>query len=434
MKSDINVLVIGSGGREHALVWKLSQSSRVRNLWCAPGNPGIASLARCVPIKASETEALLEFALRENIALTVVGPEQPLADGIVDRFRARSVRIFGPAKAAAELEWSKTFAKDFMFRHGVPTASYKVFSSSESEGAMNYLDTCQLPVVVKADGLAAGKGVVICGSREEAKSAVADMLKGGRADKSAAKIVLEECMSGEEASVFAVTDGAEYVLLAPAQDHKRLLDGDRGKNTGGMGAYAPAPCVTPQILERIRHEIIEPTIAGMAAERRRYTGCLYVGLMLTEKGPKVVEFNSRFGDPETQVVLPLYDGDLASLLVGCCDGELGSEAVAHNADRSAVCVVLASAGYPDAYETGKAIKGLGVAVRRPDTMVFHAGTTMSSDGSIVTAGGRVLGVTAVRSSGSLAATITAAYDAVEDIRFDGMQFRKDIGAKALVLH
>jgi phosphoribosylamine--glycine ligase len=430
LKSDLNILVVGSGGREHALVWKLSQSPRVRTMWCAPGNPGISSLARCMPIGATEKESLADFALRENIDLTVVGPEQPLADGIVDFFRMKNLKIFGPSREAAALEWSKAFAKDFMSRHGIPTASYRVFSSSDAHEASGYVGSCQLPVVIKADGLAAGKGVVICATHQEAQRAVSVALKRGGTGEEDAKVVIEDCMQGEEASVFAVTNGKTYVLLQPAQDHKRLLEGDRGKNTGGMGAYAPALCVTQPIMDRVRAEIIEPTIAGMAAEGKPYSGCLYVGLMITGQGPKVVEYNCRFGDPETQVVLPLYDGDFADLLLSCCDRELNPRMQLQVPDRSAVCVVLASAGYPDAYESGKIISGLEAAMQRKDTVVFHAGTRKLADGSYATAGGRVLGVTSVRASKSFAETIAAAYAAVADISFEGMQYRRDIAARA----
>jgi phosphoribosylamine--glycine ligase len=425
----MKILVLGSGGREHALVWKLSKSPRVDQLFCAPGNPGIARLATLQPLKADDQSGLLAFVEREGIDLTVVGPEQPLAEGIVDRFRACQHRIFGPTRAAAELEWSKAFAKAFLVRHGIPTAGHRTFTKSESLVARAYLDRCTFPVVLKADGLAAGKGVLICNSLEEATAGLRDMTEAMVFGEAGSRVVIEEYMTGQEASVFAVADGRDFVTLAPAQDHKRAYDGDRGKNTGGMGAYAPAPIVTPAILHRVEEEIIRPTLRGMAGEGRPYTGCLYVGLMLTPEGPKVVEYNARFGDPETQVVLPLYEGDFAELLLAACDGGIASLAPVVPASRSAVCVVLASGGYPDAYTVGRAICGIDEAEGMPGVVVFHAGTKREAD-HLVTAGGRVLGVTAVHGV-SLRETVQQAYAAVERIHFDGVHYRRDVGHKAL---
>jgi phosphoribosylamine--glycine ligase len=425
----MKVLVLGSGGREHALVWKLSTGARVQQIFCAPGNPGIGQLATLVPLKADDRDGLLALVERENIDLTVVGPEQPLADGIVDQFRSRGMRIFGPTRNAAELEWSKAFAKSFLQRHGIPTAAHRTFGKTEQAAARAYLGQSSLPVVLKADGLAAGKGVLICTTREEAYKGLQDMTEGNVFGQAGARVVVEEFMTGQEASVFAVTDGNDYVILAPAQDHKRVFDGDQGKNTGGMGAYAPAPVVTAEILRRVESEIIRPTLQGMAREGRPYTGCLYVGLMLTQEGPKVVEYNCRFGDPETQAILPLYQGDLLDLLLASCDATIPSLKPAAAGSRSAVCVVLASGGYPDAYNTGQPITGIEAAEAMEGVVVFHAGTKREG-GRLVTAGGRVLGVTAVH-SGTLRETIARAYNAVAAVRFDGMHYRRDVGHKAL---
>ena len=335
----MNVLVVGSGGREHALVWKIRQSRRIGNVYCAPGNAGIAGLAECVPISLSDLSGLLRFAQDRNVDMTIVGPEQPLAMGIVDLFEQNGLRIFGPTQKAAELEWSKAYAKTFMQRHRIPTARYRVFSPGEYELASRYVRSVPYPVVLKEDGLAAGKGVVICNDMASALGALDHMMNEGGPAAVHDAVVIEEYMAGEEASVFAVCDGIHYATLAPAQDHKRVFDGDRGKNTGGMGAYAPAPVVTPAIMDSVKRSIIEPTLSGMAAEGRSYRGCLYVGLMITPEGPKVVEFNARFGDPETQVVLPLYDGDLLDLMEAACKGSMASIAPRRVplADRRQAC-------------------------------------------------------------------------------------------------
>lgn len=428
----MNILVIGSGGREHALVWKISQSPLMSRLFCAPGNPGIESLAECVPIKATDLDRLLRFARDEKIDLTVVGPEQPLAEGIVDLFVREGLTIFGPTRAASELEWSKVFAKDFMARHNIPTAAYRTFDGTHLDEARRYLESTPAPVVLKADGLAAGKGVFVCRTREEALSALQHMAVERAFGSAGARVVIEECMSGEEASVFALLDGQHYIVLAPAQDHKRVFDDDLGKNTGGMGAYAPAPCITPEILRDVEARILVPTIAGMIAEGRPYNGCLYIGLMLTEGGPKVVEYNCRFGDPETQVVLPLFSGDIvAALYASATSGLSGRSGISAAPGATAVCVVLASGGYPDHYDVGKRIEGLQDVEAMPDVIAFHAGTKREGN-AVVTAGGRVLGVTAICMSGDLRNTIATAYRAVEKVHFDGMHFRHDIGHKALV--
>jgi phosphoribosylamine--glycine ligase len=426
----MKILVIGSGGREHALVWKILQSSKVEKIFCSPGNPGIAELAECLPMHANALEGLLHFAMLEKVDMTIVGPEQPLAEGIVDMFEANGLRIFGPTKRAAELEWSKAFAKDFMLRHNIPTALYRTFALNELSDAKEYVRMLSLPIVLKADGLAAGKGVVICTTVEQAVASLVEMQREfGSAGEN---IVIEEFMEGEEASVFAVCDGTDFILLAPAQDHKRVFDNDRGKNTGGMGAYAPAPIVTHDIMRDVEEQIIKPTLRALAAEGRPYKGCLYVGLMITASGPKVVEYNCRFGDPETQVVLPLYNGDLVELFEAACDGrmrELRSEQNGNAIVNSAVCVVLASSGYPDEYPMGIEIEGLDELSGVNNVIVFHAGTKMQGS-SVVTAGGRVLGVTAMKPD--LAGAIEDAYKAVSKISFAGMQYRRDIDA--LLLH
>ncbi len=428
-----NVLVLGSGGREHAIAWALAKSPGVGKIFCAPGNPGIGHLAELLPLSLTDFDGIIRAVRSLSIDLTVVGPEAPLAAGIVDKFAECNLPIFGPTKNASELEWSKSFAKGFMARHGIPTASYSVFTSETLDTARSYFDQHVPPFVVKADGLAAGKGVVICRSKDEALETLNGFLKGSVGKEAGTRVVVEEFLSGEEASVFAVTDGTRYVLLAPAQDHKRALDGDEGKNTGGMGAYAPASCVTSAILTRVEKEIVVPAIKGMASEGRTYRGCLYVGLMLTASGPKVVEFNCRFGDPETQVVLPLYDGDLLRLLDEAARGELSGEALLWPTVRmrtSAVCVVIASGGYPDKYETGFPIENLDAIEGREELVAFHAGTALK-DGRIVTAGGRVLGITAIDTTGSLRRAIDAAYRGVQSIAFPSMHFRKDIAARGL---
>ncbi len=429
----MNIFVIGSGGREHALVWKISQSSKLTKLYCAPGNPGIEALATCIPLQPTDLKALLDFALTAQIDLTVVGPEQPLAEGIVDLFIEHDLPIFGPSRMAAELEWSKKFAKEFMLRHGIPTASFRAFNRTQHHEARLYVQNAPLPIVLKADGLAGGKGVVICADREEALGVLETMMAGGQISET---VVIEEFMEGEEASVFAISDGKEYVVLPPAQDHKRVFDGDKGKNTGGMGAYAPAPVVTLDILRRIEKTIIQPTLAGMASEGRPYRGCLYIGLMISENGPKVVEFNCRFGDPETQVVLPLVEYDIVDLMMAASEGRLSkldSLQEKRMSKGSAVCVVLTSRGYPDQYPTGIEILGLHSVEGDTDVRTFHAGTKRRGN-SVVTAGGRVLCITAIRPNENLAETIDLAYQAVRKISFEGMHYRNDIGKKALSHH
>ena len=425
----MNILVLGSGGREHALVWKLRQSPLVKNIYCAPGNAGIGQIAELVSIKPTDSKGLLKFAKDANIDLTVVGSEQPLVEGVVDAFEEKGFKIFGPTKAAAQLEGSKAFSKDFMDRQRIPTAAYKNFSRGEVEQAKQYIQTMNEPIVVKADGLAAGKGVLICNSRQEAELAV-DAVMTRRAFGSAGDhVVIEEYLHGEEASVFVLTDGEKFTILASAQDHKRILDGDMGKNTGGMGAYAPAPIVTEFLLQRVIREVIQPTLSGMKQEGNPYRGCLYIGLMITQNGPKVLEYNCRFGDPETQVVVPLIDGDLAEIFLSIAERRLDPTRIKIHA-ASAVCVVVASHGYPDEYQVGKTIFGLEKIKPEEGAVVFHAGTKQNGE-NIVTAGGRVLGVTAIGYKSELERTIQEAYKAVEKITFDGAYYRSDIGKKAL---
>ncbi|MBI1804575.1 MAG: phosphoribosylamine--glycine ligase [Ignavibacteria bacterium] len=426
----MKVFVIGSGGREYALAWKIRQSPLVTKLYCAPGNAGIADIAECIDIKPADISGLLKFARQESIDLTVVGPEQPLTDGIVNLFEAHGLKIFGPSKSAARLEGSKVFAKRFMKNYGIPTAEYQSFTAEERFDAERFINEIPVPIVLKASGLAAGKGVSICETKEQALEILTMMLDEKVFGEAGTSVVIEEFLVGEEASVFALTDGKEFVTLVPAQDHKRILDDDKGKNTGGMGAYAPAPIVTDEMFKKVRHQIIAPTLRGMANEGHPYKGCLYVGLMITETGPKVVEYNCRFGDPETQVVLPLLDEDLVELMLASIDGTMKQNV--HVKPQSAVCVVIASGGYPDAYETGKPIFGLENAVHDKDVVIFHAGTKHGhTKGEIVTAGGRVLGVTAIGSKDNLEETIDRAYRAVEKITFDGAYYRSDIGKKGV---
>ncbi|MBI3004554.1 MAG: phosphoribosylamine--glycine ligase [Ignavibacteriales bacterium] len=425
----MNVLVVGSGGREHALVWKLRRDPGVQKLYCAPGNAGIAQLADLVPVNQADTNSLLTFARQERIDLTIVGPEQPLTAGIVDRFESHDLAIFGPSQSAARIEGSKVFAKDFMKRNGIPTARYKRFSVSEIHEAESFIQTLHLPVVVKADGLAGGKGVIICETQKLAIDAVQSMVLDKVFGNAGERVIIEEFLEGEEASVFVLTDGSDFVTLPPAQDHKRILDGDLGRNTGGMGAYAPAPVVTEKIKRLIEEEVVVPTLEGMRKLGTPYRGCLYCGLMLTEEGVKVLEYNCRFGDPETQVVVPLVEGNLGEILLSVAKGKLDPRSVAPSSS-SAVCIVVASEGYPDHYEVGKEITGLQAAADDIDVVVFHAGTNQHG-GKVLTSGGRVLGVTAIEKNGNLEKAIGKAYRATEKIAFEGAYYRRDIGRKAL---
>lgn len=420
----MKVFVVGGGGREHALVWKLSKSKYVEQISCAPGNPGISETALCENIPASDVKELARYAERNQFDLTVVGPELPLSLGIVDEFQKRELPIFGPTRKAAAIESSKVFAKETMVKYKIPTADFRVFS--EINRALKHIQEHQPPFVLKADGLAEGKGVLICPNRDEAVKGVERIMKQKAFGDAGKRMIIEECLVGEEVSVLAITDGETVVTLPPAQDHKAAFEGDEGPNTGGMGAYAPAPALTPQLQETVKQTIILPLIRGLKSEGRIYRGVLYVGLMLTHEGPKVLEFNCRFGDPETQVILPLLKTDLVDLMSESVDGKLKNQPV-ELWNKSAVCVVMASGGYPGKYEKGKAIQGLENAYT--DVQVFHAGTKFKN-GDVVTHGGRVLGVTAT--GGTISEAIEKAYQAVGKITFDGAYYRKDIGHRALV--
>ena len=420
----MKILVLGSGAREHALVWKLRQSPRVTEVFCAPGNAGIAAHASCVPLKVTEQEALMQFAKDQRIDLTIVGPDDALAAGIVDFFQAHDLRIFGPTQRAARLESSKVFAKEFMQRHGLPTARSGSFSDSVE--AQKFCRGMSYPLVVKADGLALGKGVVIAQNSWEAALAIHEIMDARKFGDAGSRVVIEEFLTGEECSIHALVDGEKYLLFPSAQDHKRALDGDQGLNTGGMGTFSPASkLVTPVMEQRIHREVLAPFLAGLARDGLDYRGMLFPGLMITADGPKVLEFNCRFGDPETQVLLTRLESDLVDLLEATIDGRL-AQVQARWKPESAVCVILASGGYPGTYTSGKPITGLDRMA--DDITVFHAGTKRDS-GEIVTAGGRVLGVTAM--AGDLATAREKAYAAVEGIAFEGRQFRRDIAVKGL---
>ena len=419
----MKILVIGGGGREHALAWKLAQSPRVFKVFVAPGNAGTAGEEGVTNVPHTSADALVAFAKKEGINLTVVGPEAPLADGVVDAFQAQSLRIFGPTKAAAMLESSKDFAKSFMVRHRIPTAAYATFT--EAAAAHAYIDKQGAPIVVKADGLAAGKGVVVAANAAEAHAAVDMMLVDNRMGEAGARVVIEECLEGEEASFIVLADGRHALPLAGSQDHKRLLDGDRGPNTGGMGAYSPAPVITPAIHARVMREVIDPAIAGMRADGVPYVGFLYAGLMIGRNQVKVLEFNCRMGDPETQPILIRLKTDLVTLLEHALDGTL-DRAEAEWDPRVALGVVLAAHGYPDTPRKGDVIEGLPEPGE--DFRVFHAGTTVENGRAVVT-GGRVLCVTAL--GHNVRTAQKRAYEVVSRVRYDGMQYRRDIGHRAL---
>jgi len=421
----MKVLVIGSGGREHALVWKIAQSPLVEKIYCAPGNPGTALLAENVDLAVDDLSGLLAFAWEQKIGLTVVGPELPLSLGIVDLFESHDLKVFGARKNAALIESSKAFSKDIMAKYQVPTAAYGVFT--EVEPAVAFIDQTGTPIVIKADGLAAGKGVIIAQDREEAVAAVTDMLSGNAFGAAGSRVVVEEFLKGEEASFLAFTDGTRIIPLASAQDHKAVFDGDLGPNTGGMGAYSPAPVVTPAIHEKAMAEVMRRTVDGMAAEGRPYRGVLYAGLMIDGESVKTLEFNARFGDPECQPLLMRMKSDIVPILMAVADGDLSGVEIEWH-DKAAVCVVLAAGGYPGDYRKGDRIAGLAEAAELQDLVVFHAGT--KSEGSeVVTSGGRVLGVTAL--GDSVQDAIARAYQGVALISWPEMQYRSDIGAKAI---
>ena len=421
----MKVLVVGGGGREHALVWKIAQSPRVTKIFCAPGNAGISEQATIVPIKANDLNGLLEFALKKGIDLTVVGPEEPLTKGVVDLFESKGLTIFGSTQRASEIEGSKAFAKEMMKKYSIPTASYEIFEDHKE--AIAYIRRHGAPIVVKADGLAAGKGVIVCKTVEEAMRSVEQIMLEKIFGDAGSRVVIEEYLVGEEASYIAFTDGKTILPMASSQDHKCIFDGDQGPNTGGMGAYSPAPVVTDEVHERIIEKILRPIIYGMGEEGRPYKGVLYAGLMIHDGHPKVLEFNARFGDPETQPVLMRMKGDIVPILEACMKGNLSQHKIEWD-NRASTCVVMASKGYPGDYEKGKIIGGLKEVSRMDGVFVFHAGTALK-DGQIITNGGRVLGVTGLGED--IPRAIERTYQAVKKISWDGVQYRMDIGQKAL---
>lgn len=427
----MKILVIGSGGREHALCWKIAKSPRCDKLYCAPGNGGISEFAELVDIKTDDVDGLLKFAKSEQIDLTVVGPEAPLVAGIVDRFQKEGLKIFGPAGELAAIEGSKVFSKELMKRLGVPTADFRVFDDFDE--AVKYIDKKEMPVVVKADGLAAGKGVVVCRARDEAKDSLRKMMVENVFGQAGSRVIIEECLVGEEASIIVISDGKNIVPLASSQDHKRVFDGDRGPNTGGMGAYSPAPVVTDELFKKIIDIVIRPVVKGLSEEIKPYKGALYAGIMITKRGPYVLEFNARFGDPETQAILPRLKTDIVDVIERAVEGRLDGFTLEWDT-RPCVSVVMTAGGYPDHYEKGMDINGLDEVKKMKDVVVFHAGTKMGrrfSDGKskVITNGGRVLNVTAL--GADMKSAIDNCYEAVDKIHFNRAHYRKDIGARAL---
>lgn len=418
----MKILVVGRGGREHAIIWALAQSMNAEVIYCAPGNAGIAQIAECVPLQETDLDGLVAFVKEKGIGLTVVGPEDALAAGIVDRFEAEGLRIFGPAQKAAEIESSKSFAKDLMKRYGIPTAAYETFT--DADAAWAYVQEQGAPIVIKGDGLAAGKGVVVAHTLDEAKQAIDDMMRNQVLGTAGSRVVIEEFLTGQELSILSFVDGEVVRPMVPAQDHKPVFDGDKGPNTGGMGTYSPVPQMSDADVERSVQEIILPTAKAMVEEGRPFRGILYAGLMMTPQGPKVIEFNARFGDPETQVVLPRLDSDLLEIFVASVEGRLADVEIEWSND-AAVCVIAASGGYPGSYAKGHPIEGLTSV---PDVLIFHAGTARDGD-SIVTNGGRVLGVTC--KGRDIAEAREKAYRALKHISWEGMHYRTDIAAKAL---
>jgi phosphoribosylamine--glycine ligase len=421
----MKVLVVGGGGREHALVWKIVQSPEVTKVYCAPGNAGISEQATIIPIMANDLNGLLGFALKEKIDLTIVGPEDPLTKGIVDLFESKGLFIFGASQKAAKIEGSKAFSKEMMKKYHIPTAYYEIFSNQDE--AVKYIRKQGAPIVVKADGLAAGKGVIVCRNVEEAIDSVNKIMLGRIFGEAGSRVVIEEYLVGEEASYIAFTDGKTILPLASSQDHKPIYEDDQGPNTGGMGAYSPAPVVTEEVHERIIEKILRPIIHGMGEEGRPYKGVLYAGLMILDGHPKVLEFNARFGDPETQPVVMRMKGDIIPILEACMKGTLSHCRIEWD-NRASLCVVMASKGYPGDYEKGKVIEGLKEVSRMEGVFVFHAGTALK-DGQMITNGGRVLGVTGL--GGDISRAIERTYQAVHKISWDGVHYRTDIGRKAL---
>ncbi len=424
----MNILLIGSGGREHAIALKISQSPKIKKLFIAPGNPGTERHGENVKLNVNNHSEVIEFCRNWKIDLVIIGPEQPLIEGIADSLTEENIKVFGPKKEAALIEGDKAFAKEIMIKANVPTGSYKKFHNNDKTEALNYLKTIGYPIVIKAIGLAAGKGVSICNSHQEAENSIENCFDKRIFGDAGDTIIIEEFLSGQEASVFAICDGDEFVTLPVSQDHKRIFDGEKGKNTGGMGAYAPTPIVNADLLNKIEMKIIKPILRTMSSEGKPFDGCLYAGLILTEEGPKVIEFNCRFGDPETQVVLPILNGDLLELLYSAAVGKINKNAVSHSS-KTAVCVVASSKGYPDSYEKGFDISGIDHA-EKDGAIVFHAGTKIVED-KLVTNGGRVLGVTAVVENDDLKLCKQNAYEYMSKINFEGMYYRKDISDKAL---
>jgi len=423
----MNVVIIGSGGREHALALKITESPTPNKLYILPGNPGTRFLGENININPSEQNKIIEFCKEKNIDLVIIGPEQPLVDGLANKLRENSINVFGPNKDAAQIESSKYFAKKVMKEASVPTAKYLPFTSNMFENARDYIRSKKYPCVIKADGLAAGKGVFVCNDSNEAEEALNLIFHDKVFGESGEKVLVEEFLIGEEVSVFAICDGNEFVCLPASQDHKRIGNNDTGKNTGGMGAYAPAPIVTPQLFEQIKNRILYPVVRTLNKRNASFIGCLYAGLIITDEGPKVIEFNCRFGDPETQVVLPVIKGDFLHLLYTAAIGKIDKAAVEYNGGSS-VCVVAASAGYPDSFEKGFEITGLDEL--RPDIIIYHAGTK-EENGKVITNGGRVLGVTSVLPDFNLMLAKDLAYKALENINFKNIYYRKDIADKAL---
>jgi phosphoribosylamine---glycine ligase len=422
----MNVLIIGSGGREHALAWKISQSKQLEKLYISPGNPGTKNCGINIEL-GNDPNAILEFCKKINIDLVVVGPEQPLVNGLADVLRKGGIKVFGPGGRAAEIEGHKSFAKHLMMKYQIPTAAYKEFNSTELSEALEYLRNTSYPTVIKTDGLAAGKGVVICEKFSDAENSLNDIFVKKIFGSAGSKVIVEEFLQGEEASILAVTDGDEYVLLPSSQDHKRIGENDTGKNTGGMGAYSPAPIISASLIREIDNLIIKPTLEALRKEGRKFIGCLYAGLMITNAGPKVVEFNCRFGDPETQAVLPLLQGDFLKLLYSAADEKIDKSSVNYSGG-TAICVVAVSGGYPGNYSKGIEISGLQ-NIDSKQIVVFHAGT-IEKDNKIFTSGGRVLGVTAILEENDLQKARTLVYNEVKSIKYDGIYFRRDIGLKA----
>ncbi len=419
----MKVLIVGSGGREHAIAWKVAQSPRVEKIYCAPGNAGIASVAECVPIGAMEFDKLVAFAKEKEIDLTVIGMDDPLVGGVVDEFEKAGLRVFGPRKNAAILEGSKAFSKNLMKKYHIPTAAYETFTDPQE--ALRYLETAKMPIVLKADGLALGKGVLICQNLEEAKAGVQELMLDKKFGSAGDEIVIEEFLTGREVSVLSFVDGNIVKIMSSAQDHKRAKDGDQGLNTGGMGNFSPSPFYTEEVDAFCKKYIYQPTVDAMKAEGRPFKGVIFFGLMLTPDGPKVLEYNARFGDPEAQVVLPRLENDIVDVFEACIDGSLDQVDLRFDNDRATVCVILASDGYPVSYQKGFPIKGLESFAGKDDYYVFHSGTKFDENGQIVTNGGRVLGVTATGSS--LKEARAKAYEATEWVRFENKYMRHDIG-------